>query len=105
MVSFYLDALLQGKGEEMNIQIGRFPVGKIVKSSEILGRISGAELLVFLCRHIQGDWGVVAKDVKETNDEAIASGLEITSFYYSRRGYKCIVITNAKRSHTTVTLG
>lgn len=89
----------------MSVQTSRFSVGRIVKAPEVCRCISGAELLVFLCFHIQGYWGVVATDVKESNDQAINSGKAIISIYYSRCGCKCVISTSPERSYTTVTLG
>ena len=40
-----------------------------------------AELLPYIAKHITGDWGVLALDDKQSNDEALQFGGRLLSVY------------------------
>jgi len=59
--------------------------------------------LVFLDRHLHGNWGECDPDDARTNDRAVDDGGRIFSVYYVC-GEKIWVITEADRSATTFLL-
>lgn len=60
-------------------------------------------VLKSLRRHISGDWGEMAEEDKQANDEAFANGrLRIFSAYQTEGLRKIWIITEADRSATTI---
>jgi hypothetical protein len=57
-----------------------------------------------LRRHLGGDWGELAAEDKDANDEAVKRGRRILSAYKIGTGVKVWVITEADRSATTFLL-
>lgn len=89
-----------------------FPVGAIVATPGALAACSPDALLACLARHVTGDWGVVAAEDRDTNDEALRHGMRLLSAYpidpaKPSQGYgsnTLWIITEADRSATTFLL-
>lgn len=58
----------------------------------------------FLWRHVQGDWGDMPEEDKESNDESIKAGGGCMSAYKLKDGTAIWVITEADRSSSTILL-
>ena len=63
----------------------------------------GINLLVYLSRHLQGDWGELDKEDKKENDLSVKNGYRLLSAYKTRLG-KLWIITEADRNVTTFLL-
>ena len=63
----------------------------------------GVDLLVFLKRHLTGDWGDLDEHDKAENDFALKNGFRLLSAYNTPQG-KLWIITEANRSATTFLL-
>lgn len=61
-------------------------------------------LLRILGRHLNGDWGDLCKEDKQTNDDALIHGGRIFSAYILPNGTKIWIITEADYSVTTFLL-
>ena len=95
-----------------NVSQARFRLGRMVATPGAQAALTeaGQLPLVFLARHMTGDWGELDADDKRANDEACAheGDLErqgrILSAYKTRLGVKVWVITEFDRSVTTLLL-
>lgn len=58
----------------------------------------------FLSRHLNGDWGELCEEDKQTNEEALELDLRILSAYRTLAGSRLWIITEADRSVTTILL-
>lgn len=58
----------------------------------------------FLDRHIKGDWGELAEEDRQANDDALIDGSRILSSYRLSNGTKIWIITEWDRSVTTCLL-
>ena len=88
----------------MQPPIGKFALGKIIKTPEVSKCIATKDILPSLCRHINGDWGIASDSVKENNETALVSGGSISSFYNTKSRIIYCILTNADRTLTTVSL-
>jgi hypothetical protein len=61
-------------------------------------------LVEYLNRHVQGDWGDLGLEDKRANDRALAFGARILSAYDLPTGERLWIITEADRSATTILL-
>ncbi len=86
------------------IGILRFPIGRLVATSNALAQITPADIATGLKRHVQGDWGDLDPDDKAANDTALVDGSRLLSAYHAADGTKFWIITEADRSATTVLL-
>jgi hypothetical protein len=84
----------------------KFQPGQIVATPGVLAAFeaSGDEPLVFLLRHMQGDWGDVCEEDRQENERSLVNGWRILSAYTLKNGVKVWVITEADRSSTCVLL-
>ena len=84
----------------------KFPLGRIVATPGVLAAFeaSGEEPLVFLLRHMQGDWGEVCEEDKQENELSLREGFRILSAYTLKTGVVIWVITEADRDSTCVLL-
>ena len=84
---------------------GKFESGQIVITPGIVGLIERAELDVvpYLTRHLNGDWGDMDDEDKAQNDESLETDLRVMSAYEIEAG-KIWIITERDRSSTTVLL-
>ena len=63
----------------------------------------GIDLLIYLQRHINGDWGDLCQDDKTENNISLQNGYRLLSAYDTPRG-SLWLITEADRSATTFLL-
>lgn len=85
----------------MSTQKALFSPGQIVATPGALGL--GIDLLLYLRRHLSGDWGDISDDDKRENNFSVSRALRIFSAYNSPAG-KLWIITEADRSATTFLL-
>jgi hypothetical protein len=87
----------------------KFKLGQVVMTpgaAELMTRFTlktGESPLVFLYRHLRGDWGDVCPHDKQLNDWAVRDNSRILSSYNTPVG-KLWIITEADRSATTLLL-
>jgi len=84
----------------------KFPLGRIVATPGALEAIqeAGQEPAEFLLRHQAGDWGDVCEEDRQENELSLKKGFRLLSVYYTAKGVKLWVITEADRSATTILL-
>lgn len=81
-----------------------FPMGQIVWTPSINEMLaSGFNIVPYIVRHAQGDWGDMDLADKKENDLSVSRHLRIMSAYETPAG-KIWIITEADRSVTTVLL-
>jgi hypothetical protein len=83
-----------------------FSLGQVVATPAALEALprNQQELLGFISRHVQGDWGDLDEGDKQENELSVKHGLRIVSAYHLRDKTKIWIITEADRSVTTVLL-
>jgi len=83
-----------------------FDLGEIVATRGALVAMEAAEQhpLIFLIRHLSGDWGEVCTDDWKLNDESLVSGDRLLSAYRTNKGERIWVISESDRSCTTLLL-
>jgi hypothetical protein len=79
----------------------KFQPGSIVATIGATHLASQMEIAAMLDRHLSGDWGDLAEDDKQANEDALKWGDRILSSYQIQ-GEKLWVITEADRSSTCV---
>jgi hypothetical protein len=84
--------------------IGKFPLGQVVITSNASDKIPNEDIKIAVIRHYTGDWGDICKEDKEENDKALIEGNRLLSVYYTKDSIKFWVITEWDRSVTTVLL-
>jgi hypothetical protein len=84
----------------------RFELGKIVATPGALDALqkSGDTAIIFLRRHVRGDWGEVDQEDQQSNERALEHGLRVLSAYRTVLGTRLWIITEADRSLTTILL-
>ena len=82
----------------------KFHLGQVVITPAAKTTLSNNDVVNALTRHISGDFGIVSKDDKALNEEAIKTGDRILSAYKDRKGIKFWIITECDRSATTIML-
>ena len=81
-----------------------FPSGKIVATPGVLSLAErGIDLLEYLKRHLNGDWGDLCDEDKVENLYSLKHGLRLLSTYNTPFG-RLWIITEADRSVTTFLL-
>ena len=81
-----------------------FPPGQIVATTGAMEMAEkGINLLAYLRRHLQGDWGELDKADIQENNFSLKNGYRLLSSYTTRLG-KLWIITEADRSVTTFLL-
>ena len=81
-----------------------FPPGQIVATPGALELAEqGVDLLSYLQRHLQGDWGELCDEDKAENTFSLQHGYRLLSAYDTPCG-KLWIITEADRSVTTFLL-
>jgi hypothetical protein len=86
------------------VTTGRFRLGRVVITPGALNELSPEDVLCFLCRHLNGDWGDVCQEDQWANDLALEEGHRLLSSYRTESGTKFWVITEHDRSVTTFLL-
>ena len=84
----------------------KFSPGSVVATPGVLEafRASGESPLVFLERHLAGDWGDVDEHDRNENEVSLQHGWRLLSAYTLNTGVKFWIITEADRSATTFLL-
>jgi len=84
----------------------KFSPGSVVATPGVLDafRASGESPLVFLERHLAGDWGDVDEHDRHENELSLQHGWRLLSAYTLSTGVKFWIITEADRSATTFLL-
>jgi hypothetical protein len=83
-----------------------FPLGGLVATPGALQALdtSGESPIIYLTRHLHGDWGDLTEDDKQANTDAVATQTRILSAYHLKDGTKIWIITEAARSSTCILL-
>jgi hypothetical protein len=84
----------------------KFPLGQVVATPGALEALqrAGQAPEFFLQKHLSGDWGDVDRGDQRANDQALREGERLLSAYFTLRGEKLWIITEADRSSTTILL-
>ena len=83
----------------------KFSVGNVCVTSNADSSIPRADITMALGRYMQGDWGDINEDDKQTNEEALKDKNEgFIGVYFSSKGTKFWIITDYGRETTTVLL-
>ena len=82
----------------------RVPLGRIVATSNALGTINPADIMVGLRRHVRGDWGELDEHDRQVNEQALRDGSRLLSAYTASTGRQFWIITEWDRSVTTILL-
>ena len=82
----------------------KFKPGQIVATPGALGLAEkGINLLAYLQRHLNGDWGDLCEEDKEENEFSLKNDFRLLSAYTTPWG-KLWILTEADRSATTFLL-
>jgi hypothetical protein len=75
----------------------KFGPGRLLATPGALEALerAGQEPLLFVERHVQGDWGEVNAEDGKLNDEAVQDGSRILSAYRTLHGERLWIITEA----------
>ena len=84
--------------------VGRFDLGAIRKTPRVSSCIANREIVPSLCRHVNGDWGVVDLAIKDSNEKSLATQGKLVSAYLTRDGCKYLISTNLERTLTVISL-
>jgi hypothetical protein len=84
----------------------KFALGRLVATPAARRALeeAGQPPLVFLVRHVAGDWGEVSRGDWKANDQALENAARLLSAYTTALGVKFWVRTEADRSCTTLLL-
>lgn len=89
----------------------KFSLGQILATPGALDAIAESHQSPsdFLDRHARGDWGDVAEEDRQLNDDAVNDGSRILSAYSTAQGTRLWIITEAaddagQRAATTLLL-
>jgi hypothetical protein len=84
----------------------RFPLGQTYVTPGAIEALSeaGQGAAEFLYRHQCGDWGDLGEEDKQENEFSVGKYLRIFSAYFTSKGVRLWVITEADRSVTTILL-
>ena len=82
----------------------RFPLGRIVITSNALDRLDSADARACLRRHARGDWGELPPEDIQENELSLKEGFRLLSAYTDRHATRFYIITEADRSATTLLL-
>ena len=85
-------------------RVPKFPLGKLVATTNATDQIPGHEITDGLLRHIDCDWGDVDPEKRVRNNVALMEGSRLLSVYQTEDGEKFWIITEADRSATTILL-
>lgn len=83
-----------------------FSIGTLVATRGALAALerAGQPPLLFVLRHIRGDWGEVCPEDWQLNDAAVENGERLLSAYRTSLGDRLWIITEADRSSTCLLL-
>jgi hypothetical protein len=90
----------------IEITKSKFSLGKLVATPGALEALAdaGQSPMVFISRHIQGDWGECCEEDRRVNEDALRNGGRLLSAYRTVKGVKIWVISESDRSSTCVLL-
>ena len=91
------------RGASVSIK-AKFPLGRLVATSNLVARVSPADVRAAVQRHAQCDWGEVCESDRAMNDQGLLDGSRLMSVYSSSTGEAFWIITEWDRSVTTVLL-
>ena len=82
-------------------QKARFGLGQVVATPGALEalRRNKSTGLEYLQHHASGDWGVLCKEDKQVNDDAVRTGARIMSAYFLADETKLWIVTEAADDH------
>lgn len=85
---------------------GKFPLGQVLITPGALAacEATAEEPMLFVLRHVQGDWGELSTEDVQANETALLSGLRLLSAYTLKDKTRIWIITEADRSLTTILL-
>lgn len=81
-----------------------FELGQTVITCGALAVLPPADVLTAMRRHAAGDWGDVADEDWNANEQALVLGERLFSVYHSSQAQKFWIITEHDRSATTILL-
>ena len=83
-----------------------FSLGEVVATRGAIAAMeaAGDNPILFLLRHLSGDWGEMCDDDWALNDESLKSGGRLHSAYDTSKGERIWVITEWDFSVTTLLL-
>ena len=84
----------------------KFSLGQVVATPGALAALhaTGERPLLFLQRHVHGDWGELDPEDVEENEFSLVNNLRLLSTYILKDGTCIWIITEADRSVTTILL-
>jgi len=89
---------------QQNPAVQKFPLGKVVATSNAAALLKPADIQTALCRHQLGDWGNLDSEDRQANEDALKNEGRLLSVYNAVNGTKFYVITEWDRLLTTVLL-
>lgn len=92
--------------ESESEHIGCFPIGRIEVTAALAQTVLRRKLNLIppLLRHVEGDWGDVARIDRRKNDEAALNGCDLYSLYVVEPDVRVFIITYADRGATALML-
>ena len=82
----------------------KFPLGRLVATSNAVARLPPDIVANCIQRHARGDWGELCDEDRAENEQALVSGNRLLSAYSTPDGLTFWIITEWDRSITTVLL-
>jgi hypothetical protein len=82
----------------------KFKLGQVLMTPGAQEALSPDEVLIFLKRHGQADWGDLCNEDKNTNNLALRHGGRLFSVYHTSAGEKIYLITDEDYLHSTFLL-
>lgn len=87
-------------------QLLPFSPGRVVMTRGVAGLVSRTQIspMLYLARHLHGDWGDLVEKDWEFNDLSLKEGGRLFSSYTVGQDHKMYIITEWDRSVTTLLL-
>jgi hypothetical protein len=82
----------------------KFNLGHLVITPAALESIPADDICKAINRHVCGDWGDLDPADHKENELALKNGFHLMSTYHASNGTKFYVLTEARRTVTTVLL-
>ena len=82
----------------------RFPLGRLVATTNALRHLSAEDIQLALRRHLTGDWGDLDEHDRQENERALILGNRLLSVYRGANGTRFYIITESGFGLTTVLL-
>ena len=84
--------------------MAKFPLGRLLITPGASSSLTQNDVLTALSRHLDGDWGDVCDEDRDSNDEALQHSDRLLSVYHAEDRTKFWIITEWDRSVTTILL-